>query len=204
MQTLEKRWIMLGWGLCLLCGFPLCGYGERDAVVVRELTFGLERDGVRADPWWEARITLEADAAVARMREEGRGFVGPVEVSLLVATGRTGDLRYYRSEVTVILLESRRPGMLYFYLPPEVVRRDRLGSQPFAAMVELTVEGMSQPTRSTHLHGNLRPEHRESFRARVREEAPRNDGILQPLQRTPFWGADHREKQSRSPTLRQP
>ncbi len=117
-------------------------------------------------------------------------FVDDVEVTVRksydVSSGGTEKIRFYRASVVLPTLERGRH-TLHFFLPPEVVRRDRITGDPQAYEVLLRLGGNEQETGSNARSSLLaRDSVRESFRERLEVEAEENDGILLPLHLTPF------------------
>jgi hypothetical protein len=96
---------------------------------------------------------------------------------------------FYRAEATAVAVEQGR-AVFRFYLPPEVVARDRLTSDARFFYVELTLAGRSLPAKRSHVSGSLpHPEALEKFRARVAAEGAVNRGVLRSQAWTPFAAA---------------
>ena len=55
------------------------------------------------------------------------------------------EFSYYRSSATVLTLEVGSPRSVYFYLPGDIVKRDRLKMQPDYYYVQLDVAGTEVP-----------------------------------------------------------
>ena len=69
--------------------------------------------------------------------------------SLTEATraGSIENYRYYKASTTVLTLESNVPKSIFFYLPPEILKRDNITNpRPDVAYVTLEVDGKEVPT----------------------------------------------------------
>lgn len=159
-------------------------------VEVNLVRFQSVRPPVGGDNWTEAEIRLNVLGPVDPAAVNPR-YVDKVRIVLNLSfevTGATGEtiLRFYRSEVEMPTLE-RGSHTVRFYLPPEVVRRDRLRTRPQAFLAEVFVDGRQQDTSRQSMDPLLYTETvRQSFRLRISRDAPDNDGILLPIYLTPF------------------
>ncbi len=143
------------------------------------------------------------------VRTRGHGscrakFANRVKMTLNLATevgGTPSDLEFYRSTTTAVAL-APGPSVFRYYLPPEVVTRDRLqGAARFWA-IDLSVDGRVAPTsRALIGDGFSTPAALQNFRLRVAQEAERNDGILLPEHLTFYPSADGAET---TPTMMRP
>lgn len=171
-----------------LLGFLLFAQMASAMVAVQSVRFSRDEAPGVTGPWYEAAIELRAGAFTANNR-----FAGPIEVRLNLATrvGIESEARFefYRSRVTLVGLEANQRAMVYFYLPPEIVRRDRIDrSEPFAWQVELVIDGQALPNLPASFSRSLAdPPAAQSFVSRLGSEAARNDGLLQPIYETPFF-----------------
>ena len=166
---------------------------ERQAEVQRVRFSNAQPAGINRN-WRQVEIQLNvrgsADREVANPR-----YIDNVEVELNLAIQvRGGDVettRFYRSSMELPTLEMGRH-TVHFFLPPEVVSRDRVSGDPQAYLVALSVDGVEQ-TLSTNARSQVleRESVRQSFLERVESEAGANDGILLPIHLTPFV-SDHR------------
>ena len=139
------------------------------------------------EEWFETSIELEV------LRDEGDAarrhpdFLDGVTVRLEMGLRSDGPTRnefeFYPSEVTLVSLEKGK-SVARFYLPPEVVRRDRIRGEPTAYAVEVLRGG---ETLCSYRSASLKSEVAQgSFRSRLAARAPENDGVLLPQQKTPF------------------
>lgn len=136
--------------------------------------------------WFVATIEVAVKpAATNSARFVDRVKVG-LELGFECAGGAERRYEFYRAEATAVTLESGR-ATFRFYLPPEIVERDRLHGDASYHFVELVAAGRVMPTNRKHVSGALpTPEALARFRARVAAEAAANDGILLPQPLTPF------------------
>lgn len=178
--------LILG-GVC--CAAP--AFAQNDLPVsVEEVKFQHARAAGVDDPYLEVAIEL----ATNRVPTTPPGdYYARVEVRLELATqaDRKGTrvMEYYRSQVRIATIEAGEDCVVYFYLPPEVVDRDRLDSgEPMGWRVSLTVDGQALPNARGSFSENLAdPQRARSFLAQIQQQAPHNDGVLQPIYLTPFY-----------------
>ncbi len=137
---------------------------------------------------------LEADVQImARPLPDAPGpMVSRVRVNVLVGfelpapTGGERRFEHYRAEAECAALEPGRTSVR-FYLPPEMVKRDRIRGAPRFWGVELAVAGRAMaPSTAAYSSTLAAPEVRRSFIAVAGADAARNDGILLPQYLTPF------------------
>jgi hypothetical protein len=161
--------------------------GENAEVSVRGVEFQRVRDGGGAE-WWEAAVVLEVDP---RSGETGR-YADRVQVAFNVAFRRPIDgnpFEFYRAAITAPTLEAGRR-VFRFYLPPMIVRRDRIAGTARFWTVDLSVDGRAvQPVA-----GQVSPDFSSAaavanFREQHARLAPANDGILIPRHQSP-WAAN--------------
>jgi len=97
---------------------------------------------------------------------------------------RDGGYRFFQSEAEVVALKAGT-AVVRFYLPPEIVERERISGAPFAWMAEIAVAGEARP--GGLVSSVLRDATAlESFRNRVKAEAAANAGVLVPQYDSPF------------------
>ncbi len=152
-------------------------------VEVRAVRFASVRPPAGGAAWLETSVELRV---IGRAGAPGR-FVDRVGVALALAIRkRDGELDYFRSAVETVSLEPGR-AIVRFYLPPEVVKREQLNTDPFARLVELTVGGRAAGTDASPVLAI--PAALQSFKDRVTQSAPGNDGILVAQHDSPFADA---------------
>ncbi len=146
---------------------------------------------VRTELLRQAGGWLEIDVQVAvTLRSGSVRFADRVRVNLSLAyepAGPSGaDLRFFRATAEAVALPAGN-SQLRFYLPPEVVERDRMRTDRLHTLVELEVDGQALPPDGSAMSPALRtPGQLARFKGRVAAEAPANDGILVPQVQSPF------------------
>lgn len=173
-----------GWGASTGAGAPELG-GEVTVLAVEGAL--VSGPGGR---WHETMIEVAARPAP----ENPTRHVSRVEVVLEIGyetlRGGARGFEAYRAATTAVALPEGR-SRFRFYLPPEVVARDRVNGDLRYWFVEIVVAGQPQPTTSRHVGAGLTsPAALERFRAEVGARATQNAGVLRPLHRTPFGFAD--------------
>ena len=178
---------------------PLAAQGDSATVgaVGQVQVVELKADYARAaggENWLEFSIELDVKPGGRAVSGE---FVDRVGVSLALATeaaGGSSDKKrlFYRSSVDLISLESGRH-VVRFYLPPEVVKRDRLRAQADFYAVGIEVAGRVQPPSAGAVSKAFStPDSVKNFQSQVSSEGGNLDGILLPQYLTPFAGDSRR------------
>jgi hypothetical protein len=142
--------------------------------------------GPQGASWYVAAIELGIKPGPANSSRH----VSRVQVGLIVAFEATVGLErrweVYQAEATAVALPQGR-AVLRFYLPPEIVQRDRLAGEPRYYLIDLGVAGRSLALRRAQVSSNLpNPEAVARFRERAAASLERNRGILRPQALTPF------------------
>lgn len=168
--------------------------GGRAAVEVRNVNFNLINAGQRGN-WHETEIQLDVRRANNPEANNPR-FASNLQVTLYlcfqVGRGDDAQLIYYTADVEVAAMEvGTRQDRVRFYIPPEIVKRDRIArADPFAFMVELRADGNEIPLSgesTRRVSSNLQSgEAVRNFLDQVGSNARINDGILMPIYYTPF------------------
>ncbi len=188
----------------LVFGIPLHSYcqpapppGPVPQVAVAGVKFGWARaDG---DNWLEAEVELEVRPGGKAVAGE---FVDRVRTTLVLAceaTNAKGEARtvFYRSICEAITLEGGK-ALIRFYLPPEVVKRDKLRADVKYYAVDLEAGGDPQPPARGAISPELKSADRvKNFRDKAGSEAANNEGLLVPQHLTPFA----HDPQRRAPTV---
>ncbi|MDR2981558.1 MAG: hypothetical protein LBV12_04845 [Puniceicoccales bacterium] len=103
----------------------------------------------------------------------------------------------YRAAVTIMTMEKNSQGSVFFYLPGEIVKRDRLKKEPYAYIVDIEVDGVAVETTKEMVSKNVNT---AKLLAQVKEIADRgasdNAGVLRTQNQIPFSPG-----QPSSPTL---
>jgi hypothetical protein len=155
-------------------------------VEVNAVKFGAARNG--SDSWMETEIALDVKPGGKSVAGQ---FVNDVRVTLNLgfespeAPGGPPKL-YYRSSASFITLEGGRH-VVRFYLPPEVVKRDRLRAPVKFYSVELEAGGTPQtPARGSVGSGLTSAASVQNFQSTVASESRASEGVLMPQHLTPF------------------
>ena len=153
-------------------------------VSVRAVEFQRVRDA-GGNEWWEATVVVNVDG---RGRGMGR-FADRVKVGFNVAFQRPIEGRpweFYRAAVVAPSLEAGRQAFR-FYLPPTIVRRDRLTNDARYWTVDLAVDGQEVASRADQISTAFSSaEAVANFRDQHAQAAPANDGILIPRHLSPW------------------
>lgn len=162
-------------------------------VEIRSVQFNSARPPNGGDAWLEAVVELNIftagdSGAYAR-------FADRVRISLSLSVRKRGDgFEFFRSSAEAVSLEAGRAAVR-FYLPPEIVAREQISSDPFAYLVEVALGGRPVGGDGGALASSVlsSPEVLRNFKDRVAQAAPLNDGILVPQYDSPFaasYGGD--------------
>lgn len=161
--------------------------GDAAQVEVVAVKFGAAR--INGENWFEAEVEVN-------VRPGGRSlsgqFVDRVRATLSLAMEAQDDkgakrMTFYRSSVEAISLEGGAKSVFRFYLPPEVVRRDKLRPDVKYYAVELEVGGQPQPpSRGSASTDFTSPDSIRNFLSKAASESGQNEGILTPQHLSPF------------------
>lgn len=167
-------------------------------VAVTSVKFGGARTS--GDSWFEAEVEVEA-------RPGGRAvsgqFIDKVRVTLNLGMEATDDkgakrMVFHRSSAEAITLEGGAKSVFRFYLPPEVVRRDKLRPDVKFYAVEIEAAGQPQPpVKASASNDFTSAESIKNFLSKVSAEAGPNEGVLIPQYLSPFAF----DSQRRSPSF---
>lgn len=155
-------------------------------VEVAAVKFGGARFG--GDSWLEAEVEVN-------VRPGGRAvsgqFVDRVRLTLSLGAEATDDkgakrMVFHRSSAEAITLEGGK-AFFRFYLPPEVVRRDKLRPDVKYYAVEIEAGGQVQPpVKASASNDFTSAESIKNFLSKVGAESGPNEGVLVPQYLTPF------------------
>ncbi len=197
----------------------------KSAVIVRSINFDPVKIGGQQNPWIRTQVELNAnfnpesltvpDAAATPKKAANKQWVDKIKVTLTLVFKQIGatvasEFAYYRSSATVLTMEVNSSRSVYFYLPGDIVKRDRLKMQPDFYYVQLEVGGTEltlfneagrlSPDMMPALHKML---HLKQAYDRARSEADRavsaNNGMLRPQFLVPFSIFDSVPQGSPSP-----
>lgn len=156
-------------------------------VAVQDVSFRVARPASGGAGWLEALVELDvragADGGVYAR------YADRVQVTLsLSVRKRNGEFEFYRASAEAVSVEAGRAAFR-FYLPPEIVQREQINTDPYAWMVEVSVRGRPAGSVPATMATVLRSaEALRSFRDRIAQAAPLNDGVLVPQYDSPFAG----------------
>ncbi len=158
-------------------------------VKVRDVTFASVRPAGGGNPWLET--TVELDVRGAR-NIEGKNprYVDRLKVALSLGVesrfSKSG-FRFFRSEAEAVTVKNGKV-QFRFYLPSEIVDRDRISGGASAYMVQIYLEGKLLPLAAENVSSMLRNgKALQSFKDRIARDAIRNEGILVAQFDSPFF-----------------
>jgi hypothetical protein len=174
---------------CLFAFLVVAGGVAAQEVEVTTVRFANVRaPNGSAGNWMEADVQLN----VRPGPDAVRSMVSRVRVTLLLGfelparPGGERRIEHYRAEAECVALEAGRSDVR-FYLPPELVKRDQLSSDPKYWGVELAVGGRPVAAGKGAFAIALgTAEQRKNFQTRGGAAAVANDGVLLPQYLTPF------------------
>ena len=181
---------------------PGYSYSVDAPVKVNQIKFGRENI-LGLDDWIEIAIELEGGRN-PQSESVNPEFVNNINVSLSLCykinTGAVRGYHYYQAEAAIISLQRGKKKTGYFYLPPEIIQRDRLNLRPYAYLVELKLNDVPLAVERDNISSNLFDSTQLfNFKARVASDAVKNSGILMPIYHTPFYNL--RDKLEVSPAF---
>ncbi len=173
-------------GLILTTGLAVTLLAQGTAEVeVTDVRFTAVRPSSEQS-WWMGEVELQVKPA------SGGGaarFAERVRVELQWGVERAsanGGWRFFRAAAASAALEAGR-WVYRFYLPPAVVRLERIDRAPQFWAVQVAVEGETLgDTRRSVGPGISSPEALANFRRQLLAQAPEQDGILLPWYLSPF------------------
>ena len=183
-----------------ICSFLLilCGpFFVEGSVGVREIEFDRLNGNSSSGDWLECTIEVEVRRDSQDPTRKNPSYLDDLVVKLMLGveveseSGKTFE--FFRSEASLVSLKEGRH-YIRFYLPPEIVERDRVRNEVHSFLVQLARSG--GPVFETVSRQLERPQVKDSFLKRIEEESSQNDGILLPQFKTPFSDAYPRETPS--------
>jgi hypothetical protein len=169
---------------------PAPAAAPAEAIALAEVT-AVKFAGARwgSDNWFEAEIEVTAKPGGRAVSGQ---FVDRVRVTLSLGVEASDEkgtkkMTFYRSSVEAITLEGGGKSTFRFYLPPEVVSRDKLRPDVKYYVVELEAGGQAQPAGRANASTDFKSaESVKNFLSKVSAEAGPNEGILMPQHLSPF------------------
>jgi len=154
---------------------------------VAAVKFGAAR--FNGEIWFEAEVEVNVKPGGKAVSGQ---FVDRVRATLSLALEAVDDkgakrMTFYRSSTEAISLEGGAKSVFRFYLPPEVVRRDKIRPDVKYYVVELEVGGQPQPpVRGSASSDFTSPDSTRNFLAKASSESGQNEGVLLPQHLSPF------------------
>lgn len=150
--------------------------------------------GIRSqsgDTWLEASVEVNVKPGGRSVSGE---FIDHVRVTFnlgvdLASEGAAKKRAYYRSSVEAVALEGGSKAAFRFYLPPELVKRDKLSLNDTAKyyVIELEVDGKPIPPARVNFSSAIKSEDSaKNFLSLVSSEGSMNEGVLIPQHLSPF------------------
>lgn len=178
--------------MCLALVFAGTVAAAAQPVTVQNVRFARDRAPGVDGHWLEAAVELRGGPSIEGGEGHAARFNSRLEVvfqaAYAVGDPAGGRYEFYRSRAKIAALAQNQRAFVYFYLPPEVVDRDRLEREPYAWRVALAVDGQPLPNAPEQYSRTLgEPQAAQSFLRRITEDAPKNDGVLLPIYLTPFY-----------------
>lgn len=180
---------------------PAAGSAEGgDHIEVTGVKFAAARSSL-GDTWQEVEVDVVARPGGRAVMGE---FVDNVRVILSIGyesgDGAAKKWSFYRASAEAVGLEGGAKSVFRFYLPPEVLKRDRVpsGDAGKQFVVEFEVGGRpTPPMRGSASAKATNEDARRNFLSKVAAEGARNEGVLVPQHLSPFA----LDSQRRSPSI---
>ncbi len=178
--------------LVLYIGFPVLVSGS---VTIREVEFSRIDSNSSTGDWLECAIELEVRRDLQDTSRSNPNYLDDLAVKLMIGVESESEkaFEFFRSQAALVSLKEGRH-YIRFYLPPEIVERDRIQREVHSFIVQLLRSG--EPVFESVSRQLERPQVKESFLKRIGEESARNDGILLPQYKTPFMDSYPRDTPS--------
>lgn len=166
-----------------------CGQGLQASVSVREIQFSKVDEFASKGDWLECSLLLEVRRDSSDRERKNPDYIDGIVVTLMlgIELGRSSSserqFEFYDAEANLVSLPEGRH-IVRFYLPPEVVERDRIGQQVHSYLIRLS---RGERVLGESVSRNLeRASIRDRFLARIDSDATENQGILLAQPFTPF------------------
>ena len=172
--------------LLAMTGLDANGQNVKPAAVdVADVRFSSVRDET-GEVWWMGEVAVQVEAGPSGGRAR---FADRVRVELqwgVEAPTAPGGFLFYRAAASAAALEAGR-SVYRFYLPPEIIRRERIEAAPRYWTARVSVAGVDVPdSRRSVGAGFSSAEAVANFRRQLAVRAPAQDGVLLPWYLTPF------------------
>jgi hypothetical protein len=196
----------------------------KSPVYVRSVHFDPVKIGGQKNEWVRMQVELQANfnpdtklsaEDKAGKRPPNKQWVDRIKVTVTqifkpLSVKDAAEFSYYRASATVLTMEVNSSRSLFFYLPGDIVKRDRLKMQPDYYYVQLEVGGTEIPlyTEAGRLTADMQAAVHKQFVNKkdfdgARELADRgvgtNAGMLRPQYLVPYAIFDNLPQGSPSP-----
>lgn len=171
-KLLYPLYLLFFWNTLLLAN---------DAIQVDRVKFN-----TLADDWIQMEVEVTCKGNPSPEARDPR-FLENIKVRVYLAWERDAQARlydYYTSEVEIIIMELNDKNNIYFYLPGQIAKRDRLKKEPDFYYVECSIDGKvqepsSQSAAMSRTITNL--EILKSFISNANSESLKNEHFLIPI-----------------------
>ncbi|MGF1482936.1 MAG: hypothetical protein ACFBZ8_01075 [Opitutales bacterium] len=108
-------------------------------------------------------------------------WIDKVDVTLIIAfvNERSQSIQAYSSTARLVAVEADEEERIFFYLPQEILERDRISGDPYAYLVEFKVDGddIARPGGDPYDNQSAQTTV-ENFKSAIRDSLADNAGIL--------------------------
>jgi hypothetical protein len=166
--------------ICLFIAASASMFAQ-EAITIDRVNFKSLRDN-----WVQMKVELSCGGNPSPDARNTR-FVEEIKVKAYLAYKVGDGFDFYFSEVEIIIMEQGDDNSVYFYLPGQIVERDKLSStDPDFYFVELSVGGEAQPSQKTARSSSIKNEAiLASMKAKAESEGTKNEHILMPVYYVP-------------------
>lgn len=156
-------------------------FAQAEAIKVDRVNFKSLREN-----WVQMEVELSCQGNPAPDARNKR-FVEDIKVKVYLGYKVGDGFDFYFSEVEIIIMEQGDDNSVYFYLPGQIVERDKLSStDPDYYFVELTIGGVEQPSQRAARSSSIKTEAiLASMKSKADSEGADNEHILMPVYYTP-------------------
>lgn len=159
------------------------------SISVREIEFSKIDEFASEGEWLECSLLLDVRRDSVDRERRHPDYIDGIVVNLMLGieveprSSSQTQFDFYTAEANLVSLPEGRH-TVRFYLPPEIVERDRIRQQPHSYLIRLMRgDRIFSEAVSPELE---RPNVRQSFLSRIGSDAPKNKGILLAQPQTPF------------------
>jgi len=173
--------------LALLSALVVDAFAALASVSVREVEFNRVNAQTSSSDWLKCSIEVEVRRDPQDSTRRLPDYIDDLVVELVLGIESSisgqSSFEFFKVEAALVSLKEGKH-FVRFYLPPEIVERDRIRNEVHSFLIRLKCSGKvveEQVSRRLERINVL-----DSFLKRVDLDSPRNDGILLPQFKTPF------------------